>query len=57
MLMNYRVRISNLYADLGKARSTATKNDLRDAINATLEGQPIAEPVTKAVGCYIGDLK
>lgn len=55
--ITYRGRINDLYADLGKARSTATKNDLRDAIEATLDGQPVAEPVTKAVGCYIGDLK
>ena len=30
---------------------------LADAIEATLAGQPVAEPVTKAVGCYIGDLE
>ena len=53
----YRGRIDDLNADLGNARSAATKHDLADAIEATLAGQPVAEPVTKAVGCYIEDLK
>jgi hypothetical protein len=53
----YRGRISDLYAELGKARSAATKHDLRDAIAATLDGWPVAERVTKAIGCYIADLK
>jgi hypothetical protein len=53
----YRGRISDLYAELGNGRASATKHDLRDAIEATLRGQPVAEPVTTPVGCYIGDLK
>jgi hypothetical protein len=55
--ITYRGRVSDLYAGLGKARSAATKHDLRDAIEATLNGQPVAEPVTKAIGCFISDLK
>jgi hypothetical protein len=53
----YRGRISDLYVDVGNARANATTNDLHDAIEATLSGRPVAEPVTKAVGCLIGDLK
>jgi hypothetical protein len=53
----YRGRINDLYADLGKARAAATKHDLRDALEATLAGEKVAEPVTKAIGCYIADLK
>jgi cytochrome oxidase Cu insertion factor (SCO1/SenC/PrrC family) len=53
----YRGRVNDLYVDLGTARPAATKHDLEDAIVATLAGVPVAEPVTKAVGCYIGDLK
>jgi hypothetical protein len=53
----YRGRINDLFEDFGKMRDKPSKNDLRDAIAATLAGQPIAEPVTKAVGCYIRDLK
>jgi hypothetical protein len=53
----YRGRIDDLNADFGTARTAATKQDLADAIEATLAGRPVAEPVTKAVGCYIEDLK
>jgi hypothetical protein len=55
--ITYRGRIDNLYADLGKARADATTHDLRDAIEATLSGRKVVEPVTTAIGCYIGDLK
>jgi cytochrome oxidase Cu insertion factor (SCO1/SenC/PrrC family) len=53
----YRGRINDMYEDFGKSRSVATKRDLRDAIAATLAGKAVAEPVTKAIGCYISDLK
>jgi peroxiredoxin len=53
----YQGRISDLYAELGNARVSASKHDLRHAIEATLDGRPVAEPVTKAIGCYIRDLK
>jgi thiol-disulfide isomerase/thioredoxin len=52
----YRGRIDDRNSDFGKSGSVAIKHDLADAIEATLAGQPVAEPVTKAVGCYIGDL-
>lgn len=55
--VTYRGRVNDLYVDLGTARPAATKHDLQDAIVATLAGLPVAEPVTKAIGCYIGDLK
>jgi hypothetical protein len=53
----YRGRIDDRNADFGKTGSVAVKHDLADAIEATLAEQPVAEPVTKAVGCYIGDLE
>jgi hypothetical protein len=55
--ITYRGRINDLFEDFGKMRDKPSKNDLHDAIAATLAGHPIAEPVTKAVGCYIRDLK
>src|SRR5262245_22500653 len=55
--MTYRGRINDQYEDVGESRASSTKHDLREAIEATLDGRPIAEPITKAVGCYIGDLK
>ena len=53
----YRGRINNQFEDFGKSREVATEHDLRDAIAATLAGQPVAKSVTTAIGCYIDDLK
>ena len=53
----YRGRINNQFEDFGKSREKPTTHDLRDAIDATLAGRTVAEPVTKAIGCYIDDLK
>ena len=53
----YRGRIDDLFADFGKSRSDATSHYLAEAIEATLAGRPVAEPVTKAIGCYIADLQ
>lgn len=53
----YQGRINDLYVDLGSSRPQATTNDLADAIEATLAGQPVANPRTKPVGCVIADLK
>jgi cytochrome oxidase Cu insertion factor (SCO1/SenC/PrrC family) len=53
----YRGRINDMYEDFGKSRETPSRRDLRDAIVATLADKPVAEPVTKAIGCYISDLK
>jgi hypothetical protein len=53
----YRGRINDRNTEIGQMRSVATKHDLAEAIEATLAGRPVAEPVTKAVGCRIADLK
>jgi peroxiredoxin len=53
----YRGRINNQFEDFGKSREKPTTHDLRDAIDASLAGRAVAEPVTKAIGCYIDDLK
>lgn len=53
----YRGRIDDRYIAFGKARPRATVHDLADAIEAVLEGTPIARPRTPAVGCYIRDVK
>jgi len=49
----YRGRIDNQYAELGKRRATVTAYDLRDAVDATASGRPIAMPRTEAIGCLI----
>ena len=52
----YRGRIDDLYISFGQARDAATTHELADALEAVLAGKTVAEPATKAVGCYIGDL-
>lgn len=53
----YRGRIDDRYIDFGKARYQATTHDLRDALDAVLQGKPVPHPITKAVGCYIPPAK
>jgi cytochrome oxidase Cu insertion factor (SCO1/SenC/PrrC family) len=53
----YRGRINNEYVEIGKSRTSSVRHDLQVAIEATLAGRPVAEPITRAVGCYIGDLR
>jgi len=55
--IKYQGRINDLYVDLGSSRPRPTTNDLADAIESTLAGQPVANPRTKPVGCVIADLK
>lgn len=55
--MAYRGRIDNLYESFGVSRAEPTTHDLTAALDSILAGQAVAQPVTKAVGCYIGDLE
>ena len=52
----YRGRIDDLYAALGKKRVRPTRHDLRLALAAVVEGRPVEQPRTEAVGCFIPDL-
>ncbi|RPI89025.1 MAG: thioredoxin family protein, partial [Planctomycetaceae bacterium] len=54
--IRYRGRIDDQYG-VGTARSKPTRNELRDALDALLAGQPVAEPVTQPVGCLIGRVR
>jgi hypothetical protein len=56
-VMTYRGRVDDAYVGLGQPRAEATSRDLADAIEATIQGRPVARPRTKAVGCLIADLK
>lgn len=47
----YRGCINDWFVGLGKYRSVVTAEYLRDAIQAYLQGQPIALRQTKAIGC------
>lgn len=49
----YLGRINNRYEDLGKYRQAATVHDLRNALDAVLDGKAPEIAQTKAVGCYL----
>ncbi len=49
----YHGRIDDLYVSLGHRRFEPRSHDLRDAIEAVLDGRPVPNPVTPAVGCSI----
>jgi thiol-disulfide isomerase/thioredoxin len=51
--LKYHGRINDLYVDLGKKRQFVTRNDLRDAIDAVLDGKPVKDEKTEAIGCVI----
>jgi thiol-disulfide isomerase/thioredoxin len=51
----YRGRIDDLYADFGTKRPRATRRELREALEAILDGRPVAAPRTPAVGCFIAN--
>lgn len=51
--MTYLGRIDNKVAGFGTQRPDATEHDLRDAIQATLAGKPVAKAVTTPIGCSI----
>lgn len=53
----YRGRIDDWYADFGKSRPEPTRHDLREVLEALLEGERPALRTTAAVGCYIASLE
>lgn len=55
--MIYRGRIDDRYIDLGRARPAPTTRDLEEALEAGLAGRSPREATTRAVGCFIADLK
>ena len=53
----YRGRIDNRVEDFGRQRPEPTRHDLRDALDAVLSGRPVAQPLTKSIGCAINRTK
>ena len=53
----YRGRIDDRVVELGRQRPRATRFDLRDALQATLDNQAPALVATPAAGCEIADLR
>ena len=54
--MVYRGRIDDRAPKFGVLREPST-HDLEDALEETLAGRPVEVATTRAVGCYISDLK
>lgn len=54
--IKYEGRIDDQYVSIGKARNVVTRYDLREAIAATIEGKPVTESRTQAIGCAVPDL-
>lgn len=58
--VRYRGRIDDQYgfADgVGYQRPSATRNDLAEAVNQLLAGEPVSVPTTKSIGCLIGRVR
>jgi thiol-disulfide isomerase/thioredoxin len=53
----YHGRIDNWYESFGHARPTPTTHELRDALEAVLAGRLPNVTATRAVGCYLADLR
>jgi hypothetical protein len=53
----YRGRIDDQYVDFGKTRPAPTVHDLQDVLQAVVQGRTVATQTTRAVGCFIQDLK
>lgn len=54
-VLRYRGRIDDAYSSRLKRNSVVTAHDLKDALDALLAGQDVKTPVTKPVGCPVGD--
>lgn len=53
----WRGRIDDRAVEFGKVRAAASTHDLRDAVDAVLQGRTPAPAGGPAIGCYISDLR
>jgi thiol-disulfide isomerase/thioredoxin len=49
----YRGRVDDRFVDFGKTRYRPAHEDLREALDQVLSGQPVKNPATKVLGCAI----
>jgi peroxiredoxin len=49
--VRYRGRIDDRNTDFGKRRAEPTERDLRNALDAVLQGKEVVHPVTDVIGC------
>jgi AhpC/TSA family protein len=55
--MVYHGRIDDRYVAFGKARPAPTTHDLEQTLEAILAGKPVRVRTTRAIGCFISDLR
>ena len=55
--VRYRGRIDDRYVEFGVDRPAPTRHDLEDALTHVLAGTRVPEPVTRAIGCFLADLR
>ncbi len=55
--LQYLGRIDDRFVDFGKTRLAAQTHDLELSITAVLDGRPVPEARTRAIGCYLADVK
>jgi hypothetical protein len=53
----YRGRIDDQYVAFGKARPAAATHDLENVVMALVAGKAVEPRTTRAIGCFISDLK
>jgi hypothetical protein len=51
----YYGRIDDRWVNIGRDRPSPTRRDLAEALRATLDGKPVAQTATPAVGCILAD--
>ena len=51
----YHGRIDDRWVNIGRDRPSPTRRDLAEALRATLDGEPVAQTETPAVGCILSD--
>ena len=51
----YHGRIDDRWVNIGRDRPSPTRGDLAEALRATLDGKPVAQTGTPAVGCILSD--
>ncbi len=51
----YHGRIDDRWVNIGRDRPSPTRRDLAEALRATLDGKPVAQTATPAVGCILSD--
>lgn len=55
--LQYHGRIDDRWVSFGVSKPSATEHNLETAIAEVLAGQPVKVPLTRAVGCYLADLR